>query len=569
MNSRKTRFFSLLLALALALTVLALPAAATGSSPASTERADHLASLGLFRGTEKGYELDSVPSRIQGLVMLIRLLGLEEDALAYGEESPFTDLGWGKSYVAYGYDNGLTQGTSATTFEPESALDAKSYVTLLLRAMGYDDAAGDFTWKDALPFAAEIGLMTEEAAGDLAAVTINRGDMVDLSYAALTCEVKGSSRTLAERLVSDGVFTRTQGRDAGVIGSGSGWVYTYDSGEEDEGGSAVSSDAVAYRQQTMAGVTAHVLTVDTASQDVRVEVDLVDNTLGVTAPFQDIVASSGALAVVNGNFFASYDAFKAPIGHVMADGELLYGNSGVSSLGIYADGSVAIGRPGIFTRLLSSGGGNWSIYEVNTASQGYDYSVLYTPAYGQVVSITAAGTVMTVSGGQITGCRSVSAGDTADIPADGYVAFMGPGYTATDYYDIPGVGDTATLSYYLKTDNGEAFSMENLVGMVSGGPRLVQDGAMVTTLEPGFQEERFTTATSPRTAVGVDAAGKLLIVSVPGGATIQQMRELMLGLGCVDAFNLDGGASCGMYYNGQYLATPGRDLTVTLQIKAA
>ena len=46
------------------------------------------------------------------------------------------------------------------------------------------------------------------------------------------------------------------------------------------------------------------------------------------------------------------------------------------------------------------------------------------------------------------------------------------------------------------------------------------------------------------------------------------MRELMLALGCVDAFNMDGGASCAMYYDGQVLAAPGRELTVTLQVFA-
>ena len=38
---------------------------------------------------------------------------------------------------------------------------------------------------------------------------------------------------------------------------------------------------------------------------------------------------------------------------------------------------------------------------------------------------------------------------------------------------------------------------------------------------------------------------------------------------CMDGlvgFNLDGGASCAMYYDGQYIATPGRQLTTTLQI---
>lgn len=100
----------------------------------------------------------------------------------------------------------------------------------------------------------------------------------------------------------------------------------------------------------------------------------------------------------------------------------------------------------------------------------------------------------------------------------------------------------------------------------SGAPRLIQDGAIVTTLEPGFTEARFTTISAPRTTVGVNGAGELLPVPVPGGTTIQQMRELMLTLGCADDFNVDGGTSCGMYYNGSYLATPGREILITLQV---
>ena len=94
----------------------------------------------------------------------------------------------------------------------------------------------------------------------------------------------------------------------------------------------------------------------------------------------------------------------------------------------------------------------------------------------------------------------------------------------------------------------------------------MQDGAIYTQLEAPFTEERFTTFSSARSAVGISADGKLILVSVPGGAKIQQMRELMLALGCTDAINVDGGASCGMYYNGQYISTPGRELTTTIQV---
>ena len=561
MKRSRRSLASLFLAALLTLQLLALPATASGSSPESTDRADKLASLNLFQGTGDGYQLDNIPTRMQGLVMLIRLLGLEEEALACTDTSPFTDLTWGKEYAAYAYATGLTKGTSATTFTPNGSLNAKSYVTFLLRALGYDDGAGDFSWNDALPFSAEIGLMTADAADTLETVTLNRGDMVDLSYAALTCELKGGRQTLAEKLEDAGVFTAAQGREAGVLGSGSGWVYTY---------APYVDDTIVHEKRTVStsagSVTADVLTINTLSPRVTVKTALVDNTVGATAPFSEIVAASGARAVVNGNFFNSYDAFKTPIGHVMVDGEFLYGNSGISSLGITADGELRVGRPALFIRIRTADGAtSWSAYEVNTPAQNRYTCTVYTPAYGQSLAITAGGSLMTVQGGVITGFQSVSAGASFPIPADGYLVYMGTDFTSTNYFKTPVSGTRVTMEYYLHEEDAEGFQLDGVVSVVSGAPRLVQDGAIVTTLEDGFTEARFTTSSTPRTAIGINGEGRLLLVSVPS-ATIQQMRELMLALGCVDAFNLDGGASRGMYYDGAYLATPGRELTVTLQV---
>ena len=69
----KKRIASLLLACVMAASLLVVPAGASGSSPESTDRADKLASLGLFQGTGSGYQLDGDTTRIQGLVMLLRL----------------------------------------------------------------------------------------------------------------------------------------------------------------------------------------------------------------------------------------------------------------------------------------------------------------------------------------------------------------------------------------------------------------------------------------------------------------------------------------------------------------
>ena len=74
----------------------------------------------------------------------------------------------------------------------------------------------------------------------------------------------------------------------------------------------------------------------------------------------------------------------------------------------------------------------------------------------------------------------------------------------------------------------------------------------------------------PGTIVDISAIksipkNKLVIVST-GSASIQQLRELMLQLGCVEAVNLDGGGSTALAYQGKLIRSPGRELTTTLQI---
>lgn len=561
MNLKK-RILSLALACALLVGLLVVPAGASGSSDESTQRADQLASLGLFQGTGGGYQLDAVPTRIQGLVMLIRLLGLEDEALACTEPSPFTDVSWGDNYVSYAYQNGLTNGTSATTFAPNTTLNANGYVTFLLRALGYSDANGDFSWSDALSFAAGISMMDSASASTLAKVTMNRGDMVDLSYAALMCQMKDGSQTLAQSLVDQGVFTAADATAAGVLG-GSKWTYTY---------VPYDNSTISYEVKNLAGVTAHVFTVNTHNPKVEVHANIVNGVVGSTAPFSTIVNNSGgAKLVMNANFFNSGSAKKTPNGHVIADGQLMYINSGYNCLGITADGDLMTGRPGMFIRVKASSGKEWSAYEMNTAAQSATYSNLYSRAYGSSVTFTSAGNALVIDNGVITSFNPVSAGTAVSIPANGYVmfmgtGFMGTGFMGTSYFQQPTVGESVTIEPYLLKEDAEGFQIENVVDLIAGGPRLVQDGAIYTELEAPFTEERFTTIVSPRSAAGISADGKLILVSVPGGAKIQQMRELMLALGCVDAINLDGGASCGMYYDGKYIATPGREITTTLRV---
>ena len=63
---------------------LAAAMLASGAGAADfTSNADVLNSLGLFQGSEAGYDLDRAPDRAESATMLVRLLGKEAEAKAY------------------------------------------------------------------------------------------------------------------------------------------------------------------------------------------------------------------------------------------------------------------------------------------------------------------------------------------------------------------------------------------------------------------------------------------------------------------------------------------------------
>ena len=166
--------------------------------------ADQLNSLGLFQGTDAGYELDRAPTRSEATTMLVRLLGKEQQALQLEYTAPFTDLeGWEKPYVQYLYDNGLTTGASETTFEPLEACSAQMYTTFLLRALGYSDAEGqDFSYAQAVSFGESIGLV-DDANCDQS--NFLRDHVVAMSMSALGTAVQSDDDTvLLEQLVDEG-----------------------------------------------------------------------------------------------------------------------------------------------------------------------------------------------------------------------------------------------------------------------------------------------------------------------------------------------------------------------------
>ena len=218
------RLILLLMIIALLLP-LALPAAAA-AAVSGRDAAEALAALGLLHGTGNGFELERSATRAEALTLLLRLLGREQEALDERDACPFDDGGWAAQRITFAWKNGLVKGRSDTRFGSDEALGARDWLTMLLRALGYSEENGSFSWAQSIAFADSIGLSHGEYT---AAGPFLREDMVRLAYNALSLRCNGEETTLAEKLYRDGVVSGAALRAvrlSGALSDGDKPVYT-------------------------------------------------------------------------------------------------------------------------------------------------------------------------------------------------------------------------------------------------------------------------------------------------------------------------------------------------------
>lgn len=102
---------------------------------------------------------------------------------------------------------------------------------------------------------------------------------------------------------------------------------------------------------------------------------------------------------------------------------------------------------------------------------------------------------------------------------------------------------------------------------LSFGPALVEEGTVVDGIENVEVDTNFGNHSiqgeQPRTAVGVIDENHLVFVVVDGradgysrGVTMTELAEIMISLGAETAYNIDGGGSSTMYFDGEVINQP-------------
>lgn len=157
-----------------------------------------LAGLGIIEGDDW---LEGAPlTRAEAAVMLARAGGAQ--ALP-GSMCAFPDVsGELRGWIAAAAALGIAAGQPDGTFAGGRAVSDRDFCTMLLRMLGYSDAAGDFTWSGAPEFAACLGI------GEGSLPQFTRADAAQLLYIALLTRTAGGGPKLIEKLCAAGAIER-------------------------------------------------------------------------------------------------------------------------------------------------------------------------------------------------------------------------------------------------------------------------------------------------------------------------------------------------------------------------
>ena len=161
------RVLSLGMTAAMITGLMVVGTSAAGYSDVSTEdnveAIEVLQSVGVMVGDENGdFNPDQLVTRNEMAVVMSNLM--EYNVATYAGTSPFTDVpSWAEPYVAACWTNGITAGTSATTYGGDASVTTAQAALMLMKALGYFQYNSDFN-------------------GDWQLATVSQGNKINLFH---------------------------------------------------------------------------------------------------------------------------------------------------------------------------------------------------------------------------------------------------------------------------------------------------------------------------------------------------------------------------------------------------
>ena len=146
-NLKRALSLGLTAAMISGLMVMGSSAASSYTDVADTDNVEAievLKTVGIMIGDESGdFNPDQNVTRNEMAVVMSNLMAY--NVASYKDTSPFTDVpSWAEPYVAACYTNGITAGTSATTYGGSENVTTAQAALMLMKALGYFQYSSDF-----------------------------------------------------------------------------------------------------------------------------------------------------------------------------------------------------------------------------------------------------------------------------------------------------------------------------------------------------------------------------------------------------------------------------------------
>ena len=198
------------------------------------------------------------------------------------------------------------------------------------------------------------------------------------------------------------------------------------------------------------------------------------------------------------------------------------------------------------------------IADVTVSSSEYLKTAFAQNTYGN--NVTAKTSETAASNNAILAIN----GDYYGANTTGYVIRNGVVYRDTVREDSSN-GDLAIYKdgslkiIYEDQVSADQLVKDGVVNLLTFGPSLVENGEIVVDTN---SEVGQSMSSNPRTAIGIIDENHYIIIVSDGrtteseGLSLYQMAEIMKSYGVKTAYNLDGGGSSTLYFNGQVINKP-------------
>lgn len=198
------------------------------------------------------------------------------------------------------------------------------------------------------------------------------------------------------------------------------------------------------------------------------------------------------------------------------------------------------------------------IADITVSSAEYLKTALAQNTYG--TNVTAKTSITAANNNAILAVN----GDYYGANSTGYVIRNGVVYRDTVREDSSN-GDLAIYKdgsfkiIYEDEISADQLVKDGVVNLLAFGPSLVENGEIVVDTN---SEVGQSMASNPRTAIGIIDENHYIIVVSDGrtsesqGLSLYELAEVMKSYGVKTAYNLDGGGSSTLYFNGQVINKP-------------